>query len=36
MIYDPMAPEIFAVQQPLLDGLWAFNQLTPAAERMQI
>ena len=32
LIYDPMAPEIFAVQQPLLDGLWAFNQLKPSEE----
>ena len=32
LIYDPMDPEIFGVQQPYLDALWAFNQLKPSEE----
>ena len=32
LIYDPLDPEIMKVQQPLLDGLWAFNQLKPSDE----
>lgn len=30
LIYDPMDKEIQAEQVPLLDGLWAFNQLKPS------
>ena len=30
LLYDPGDAEIMALQMPLLDGLWAFNQLKPS------
>ena len=30
LIYDPGDAEIMAEQMPLMDGLWAFNQLKPS------
>ncbi len=35
LIYDPMDPEIFQVQQKLLDKLWAFNRLKPSEEEQK-
>ena len=32
LVYDPMDEEIMRVQRPLLEGLWAFNQLKPSEE----
>ena len=32
LIYDPTAPEIAREQLPLLDKVWAFNQLKPSDE----
>ena len=33
LLFDPGDPEIIAIQGPLLDKLWAFNQLKPSQMR---